>query len=59
MNMIVNAAPERIGPQEYRGLSTDTKPTDAPNQSVFLETDTSKIYFYDKDSTTWNEWVPA
>lgn len=38
---------------EFQGLSTDTKPTYAPNGSSFFEMDTFKIYFFDKDSGTW------
>lgn len=33
---------------EYRGLSTDEKPTEkVSNGSVFIEIDTGKLYFYD------------
>ena len=28
------------------GLSTDTKPTDVPNGSTFIEVDTSKYYIF-------------
>jgi hypothetical protein len=44
---------------EFRGLSTDTKPTttyggsNIANGSVFIEMDTEDIYFYDKASSTW------
>lgn len=39
---------------EYRGLSTDTKPTEtAEVNSLFLELDTGKFYFF--DGTSWNE----
>lgn len=47
----------------YVGTSSDTKPVadtagdGAPqNGSVFLEMDTSKIYLFDSDNNTWNEW---
>ena len=45
---------------ELRGLSTNTKPTsigDAKigNGSVFIETDTQKLAFFDEDSQTWKE----
>lgn len=40
---------------EYYGLSTDTKPTDAPNASMFYEMDTGKLYLFDKDNQTWRE----
>ena len=32
---------------EYRGLSTEEKPTNIPQHSSFLETDTGIIYNYD------------
>lgn len=43
---------------ELRGLSTDTKPTEIGkrtigNGSVFIETDTQKLFFYDETSQTW------
>ena len=40
---------------EYRGLSTDTKPTDAPNGSVFLEMNTGKVFCYDAEGENWIE----
>ena len=37
---------------EYRGLSTDTKPTaDVPLYSYFIEVDTDNIYYF--DGTEW------
>ena len=42
---------------ELRGLSTDTKPTEnISNGSVFIEMDTSKIYFYDAENKEWKEF---
>lgn len=42
--------------REYRGLSTDTKPTENEcNGSVFFEIDTSKVYMYDEASHQWRE----
>ena len=43
---------------EYRGLSTDDKPTtvnggEIENGSVFLEIDTQDIYIYDKENSSW------
>lgn len=32
---------------DYRGLSTDTKPTDADINALFLEVDTGDFYYYD------------
>jgi len=44
-------------PPVYYGLSTDTKPTeDVENATWFVEIDTSKIYSFDAESLTWNEW---
>ena len=43
---------------ELRGKSTDTKPTKAEgyeigNGTVFVEMDTKKIFFYDKETENW------
>ena len=38
---------------EYRGLSTDSKPTDAPNGSVFLEMNTGDVYVYNAAGSAW------
>ena len=45
----------------YSGLSTDTpKPTEGvANGSVFIEMDTSKLYFFDAANATWREWGGA
>lgn len=45
---------------ELRGLSTDEKPTEVGdktigNGSVFIEIDTGKLYFYDKENEQWKE----
>lgn len=40
---------------EYVGLSTDTKPMDAPNASTFYEMDTKTMYLFDAENTTWYE----
>lgn len=39
--------------REYKGLSTDTKPTNCAINSLFLELDTKKLFYYDGDS--WEE----
>ena len=31
---------------EYLGLSTDSKPTDVPVNSIFLELNTGDVYYY-------------
>lgn len=38
---------------EYYGLSTDTKPTEVPNGSVFLEMDTTNVFMYDAANGEW------
>lgn len=40
---------------ELIGLSTDTKPTDEQNGTLFLEMDTSKVFIYDEANTQWRE----
>ena len=41
---------------EYRGLSTDSKPTEGViNGSSFIEIDTGKVYLFDAVGVTWNE----
>lgn len=43
----------------FKGLSTDTKPTDKfqgleiPNGSSFLEIDTQNMVFYDAENKSW------
>ena len=41
------------GEQEFRGLSTDAKPTDAVNGAAFIEVDTGDVYMFDGEN--WNE----
>lgn len=38
---------------KYRGLSSDTKPTDAPNGSEFYEVDTGSVYVFDAEGAQW------
>ena len=39
---------------DYRGLSSDTKPTDGvPNGSTFFEMDTGNFFMFNGASTTW------
>ena len=42
----------------FHGLSTDTKPTDCSNGSLFKEMDTQKVYSFDEEHKIWYE-VPA
>ena len=44
------------GAEIYWGLSTDTKPVECGNGSVFVEMDTSLLYFYDAENAEWLEW---
>lgn len=39
--------------QIYSGLAADTKPSTAPNGSIFNEIDTGKMYRFDAVSQTW------
>ncbi len=41
---------------EYRGTSSDTKPLDCANGSVFIEMDTATMYFFDGENHTWRAW---
>lgn len=42
--------------KEYRGLSTDTKPTEnVVNGAIFVEIDTGKISMFDLDNEEWKE----
>ena len=45
---------------EFRGLSTDAKPTnidgkDIPNGAIFIEINTGKMFLYDLDNKQWKE----
>lgn len=45
---------------EFRGLSTDTKPTkangkDVENGSSYLEMNTGKVFMYDEQNDIWYE----
>lgn len=40
--------------QRFHGLSTDTKPTDCTNGSVFIELDTAKAYLFNKAAVVWH-----
>ena len=42
-------------PAEIYGLSTDIKPTDVRNASVFDEMDTKKIFLFDEENGVWLE----
>ena len=38
----------------FRGLSTDTKPTDAVENATFTELDTGKVYYF--SGGAWNDF---
>lgn len=40
---------------EYRGLSTDSKPTEARNGDLYIEIDTGSLYIYDEENDEWDE----
>lgn len=41
----------------FFGLSTDDKPTTGVgNGSAYVEMDTSTMYFFDVDNSTWRAW---
>ncbi len=41
----------KTGEYEFKGLSTDTKPTDCAVNSLFWELDTGDFYYF--DGTVW------
>lgn len=41
---------------EIRGLSTEKPTENIPNGSIYIEIDTSKIYFYDGENEEWKEF---
>ena len=41
--------------KESRGLSTDPKPTDWDNGSIYYEMDTGKVFMYDEEHGIWIE----
>lgn len=56
MRVVVTTVSAFEDPKEVYGLSTDVKPTNVPNGSIFVEMDTSKLYTFDADGNRWNEW---
>lgn len=40
---------------ELHGKSTDPKPTNVKNGSVYWEMDTGKVFVFDKETDTWLE----
>lgn len=44
-------------PMVIYGASTDEKPTEYRDGSIFIETDTHKIFMFDEKNSTWREIV--
>lgn len=44
-----------LDPVEVYGLSSDEKPTDVCNASVFYEMDTKKMFMFDEKNQQWLE----
>jgi len=65
---MVTVSTENPKPLELYGLSTDSKPTTIgalvgndstdklPNGSVFFEMDDKKVYLFDAENGTWEEF---
>lgn len=51
--MISEITPQRIIQEQFVGLSTDEKPTNVFNGSVFLEMDTGAVYLFDAEKSEW------
>jgi len=51
--MVTKNEPRTAYEWEYKGLSTDTKPTDCAVNSLFLELDTGDFYYFDGED--WNK----
>lgn len=49
--MVTKANPTELFDVEYKGLSTDEKPTDCAANSLFFELDTGDFYYFTGD--TW------
>ena len=43
--------------QTLFGLSTDSKPTNVCNGSVFIEMDSNDVYFFDAENAIWRVFV--
>ena len=41
--------------QTFYGLSTDPKPTNVKNGSIFIEIDTGKGYMFSASNSQWHE----
>lgn len=59
-NQYTNSDNRQVATYEFRGDSTDTKPTAdgdniIENGSVFIEIDTGTVFIYSRDNEEWNE----
>lgn len=53
--MVTETGSKMQGTIEFRGLSTDTKPTDCINGAAFIEIDTGKVFLFDAIGQIWHE----
>lgn len=51
--MITVNTNKQYGEHEFKGLSTDTKPSRCAVNSLFLELDTGEFYYF--NGTTWEK----
>ena len=49
--MVTSASTNDVNTGEFKGLSTDEKPTDCGVNSLFLELDTGDFYYFNGE--TW------
>lgn len=42
---------------EMYGLSTDTKPANAPNAAIFYEMDTQNVFMFSQPENGAGEWI--
>ena len=47
---------EYLAGKRVKGLSTDTKPTNVQNGTVFEETDTNKSFIFNSSTSTWTQF---
>lgn len=60
INQYTNNDNRQVATYEFRGESTDTKPTMdgdviVDNGSVFIEIDTGTVFIYSSNNQEWNE----
>lgn len=52
---MITVADEYRTCKEGRGLSTDQKPMDWDNGSIFYEMDTGKVFMFNEEDGVWEE----